>query len=77
VIRLMSPEYVRPYVKAQKNDDRDTEAIAEAASRPTMRFVDLKSEGQLDLQTLHRVRSRLVAERNSLINQARAILLER
>jgi transposase len=42
-----------------------------------MRFVDLKSEGQLDLQTLHRVRSRLVAERNSLINQARAILLER
>lgn len=76
-IRLMSPEYVRPYVKAQKNDDRDAEAIAEAASRPTMRFVDLKSEGQLDLQTLHRVRSRLVAERTSLINQARAILLER
>jgi transposase len=76
-IRLMSPEYVRPYVKAQKNDARDAEAIAEAASRPTMRFVDLKSEGQLDLQTLHRVRSRLVAERTSLINQARAILLER
>src|SRR5579863_9223700 len=76
-IRLMSPEYVRPYVKAQKNDDRDAEAIAEAASRPTMRFVDLKSEEQLDLQTLHRVRSRLVAERTSLINQARAILLER
>lgn len=73
----MSPEYVRPYVKAQKNDDRDAEAIAEAASRPTMRFVDLKSEEQLDLQTLHRVRSRLVAERTSLINQARAILLER
>jgi transposase len=76
-IRLMSPEYVRPYVKAQKNDDRDAEAIAEAASRPTMRFVDLKSSEQLDLQTLHRVRSRLVAERTSLINQARAILLER
>lgn len=76
-IRLMSPEYVRPYVKAQKNDDRDAEAIAEAASRPTMRFVDLKSEEQLDLQTLHRVRSRLVAERTRLINQARAILLER
>lgn len=76
-IRLMSSEYVRPYVKAQKNDDRDAEAIAEAASRPTMRFVDLKSEEQLDLQTLHRVRSRLVAERTSLINQARAILLER
>ena len=51
----MSPEYVRPYVKAQKNDDRDAEAIAEAATRPTMRFVALKSEAQLDVQTLHRV----------------------
>ncbi len=73
----MSPEYVRPYVKAQKNDDRDAEGIAEAASRPTMRFVDLKSEEQLDIQSLHRVRSRLVAERATLINQMRAILLER
>ena len=60
-VRLMSPEYVRPYVKAQKNDDRDAEGIAEAASRPTMRFVELKSQEQLDIQTLHRVRSRLVA----------------
>lgn len=76
-IRLMSPEYVRPYVKAQKNDDRDAEGIAEAASRPTMRFVELKSQEQLDIQTLHRVRSRLVAERTNLINQLRAILLER
>lgn len=76
-IRLMSPEYVRPYVKAQKNDDRDAEGIAEAASRPTMRFVELKTEEQLDIQTLHRVRSRLVAERTNLINQLRAILLER
>jgi transposase len=76
-IRLMSPEYVRPYVKAQKNDDRDAEGIAEAASRPTMRFVELKNQEQLDIQTLHRVRSRLVAERRSLTNQLRAILLER
>jgi transposase len=53
-VRLMSPEYVRPYVKAQKNDDRDAEGIAEAASRPTMRFVELKSEEQLDIQALHR-----------------------
>ena len=45
-VRLMSPEYVRPYVKAHKNDDRDAEAIAEAATRPTMRFVELKSEEQ-------------------------------
>jgi transposase len=73
----MSPEYVRPYVKAQKNDDRDAEAIAEAATRPTMRFVALKSEEQLDMQTLHRVRDRLVAERTSLMNQIRSLLLER
>ncbi|PDT76172.1 IS110 family transposase [Sinorhizobium sp. BJ1] len=77
VVRLLSPEYVRPYVKAQKNDDRDAEAIAEAATRPTMRFVALKSEEQLDLQSLHRARDRLVGERTALINQLRAILLER
>jgi transposase len=73
----MSPEYVRPYVKAQKNDDRDAEAIAEAATRPTMRFVALKTEGQLDLQVLHRVRDRLVGQRTALTNQMRSILLER
>ncbi len=73
----MSPEYVRPYVKSQKNDDRDAEAIAEAATRPTMRFVELKSEEQLDMQTLHRARDRLVGERTALINQLRAVLLER
>jgi transposase len=55
-------------VKAQKNDDRDAEAIAEAATRPTMRFVELKSDEQLDMQTLHRSRDRLVAERTALIN---------
>jgi transposase len=76
-VRLMSPEYVRPYVKAQKNDDRDAEAIAEASTRPTMRFVSLKTEAQLDVQTLHRARERLVAERTALINQLRSLLLER
>ena len=76
-VRLMSPEYVRPYIKAQKNDDRDAEGIAEAATRPTMRFVELKVQAQLDLQTLHRARDRLVGERTALINQFRAILLER
>ncbi len=76
-VRLMSPEYVRPYVKAQKNDDRDAEAIAEAATRPTMRFVELKSEAQLDMQTLHRVRDGLVGERTSVMNQIRSLLLER
>lgn len=76
-IRLMSPEYVRPYVKANKNDDHDAEAIAEAATRPTMRFVPVKSEAQSDIQALHRARSRLVAERTALINHLRALLLER
>ena len=76
-VRLMPPEYVQPYVKAQKNDERDAEAIAEAATRPTMRFVDLKSEDQLDMQSLHRARSRLVGERTALVNQLRAVLLER
>ena len=76
-VRLMSPEYVRPYVKAQKNDDRDAEGIAEAATRPTMRFVEIKTPAQLDMQTLHRSRDRLVGERTALINQLRAILLER
>src|SRR5919206_1295780 len=76
-VRLMSPEYVRPYVKAQKNDDRDAEAIAEAATRPTMRFVELKAEAQLDMQTVHRARERLVGQRTALINQLRAFLLKR
>jgi len=59
------------------NDERDAEAIAEAATRPTMRFVPLKEAAQLDMQALHRARERLVAERTALINQMRALLLER
>src|SRR5690242_20376127 len=59
-VRLISPEYVRPYVKSQKNDELDAEAIAEAATRPTMRFVELKSQAQSDVQALHRARERLV-----------------
>lgn len=76
-VRLMSPEYVRPYVKAQKNDDRDAEAIAEAVTRPTMGFVPVKSEAQSDMQALHRAGARLVAERTALVNHLRALLLER
>ncbi len=49
VVRLMSPAYVRPYVKTQKNDERDAEAIAEAATRPTMRYVEIKSAAQLEV----------------------------
>src|SRR3546814_123128 len=75
--RLMPPQYVKPFVKTNKNDYRDAEANAEAVQRPTMRFVPLKSEAQLDLQTIHRVRQRLVGRRTALINQLRAILLER
>jgi len=77
VVRLMSPAYVQPYVKAQKNDERDAEAIAEAATRPMMRYVEIKSEAQLEVQSLHRVRGRLVAERTALINQLRGLMLER
>ena len=76
-VRLMPPQYVKPYVKSNKNDYRDAEATAEAVRRPTMRFVPLKTEAQLDLQTIHRVRQRLVGRRTALINQLRAILLER
>ena len=76
-VRLMSPEYVRPYVRAQKNDANDAAGTAEAAPRPTMRFVELKSQDRLDLQTSRRARSRLVAARKVLVNQLRAILLER
>lgn len=75
--RLMSPLYVRPYVKVHKNDDRDAEAIAEASTRPTMSFVTVKSAEQLDLQALHRARERLIHSRTRLINQARAFLMER
>lgn len=76
-IRLMPPEYVKPYVKSHKNDDRDAEAIAEAATRPTMRFVPIKSEEQLDVQTLHRARERLVGTRTALINQLPGVLFDR
>jgi transposase len=64
-------------VKSNKNDYRDAEAIAEAVERENMRFVPIKTEDQLDLQALDRVRDRLVARRTSVINQIRAFLLER
>ena len=62
--RLMPAKYVRPYSKGQKNDFRDAEAIAEAVQRPTMKFVATKTADQLDLQALHRVRERLVSQRD-------------
>ena len=75
--RLMPARYVRAYLKGNKNDFRDAEAIAEAVQRPTMRFVATKTAEQLDLQALHRVRSRLVTERTAVTNEIRAFLLDR
>jgi transposase len=76
-VRLMPAQFVKPYVKSNKNDFIDAEAIAEAVTRENMRFVPIKTEDQLDLQALHRVRDRLVHRRTALINQIRGFLLER
>src|SRR5437870_9154738 len=76
-VRLIPAQFVRPFVKSNKNDYRDAEAIAEAVERENMRFVPIKTEDQLDVQALHRVRERLVSRRTSVINQIRSFLLER
>src|SRR6202171_4122982 len=76
-VRLIPAQYVKPYVKTNKSDYIDAEAIAEAVSRPTMRFVPMKTDDQLDLQSLHRVRERWVMRRTAVINQIRGLLLER
>lgn len=75
-VRLMAPQYVKPFVKTNKNDANDAEAIAEAAARPTMRFVPLKSVAQQDISSLHCIRSRLVSQRTALTNQTRGLLAE-
>jgi len=75
--RLISPQYVSPFVKTNKNDRNDAEAIVEAASRPAMRFVAVKSIEQQDLQALHRLRQLLVHQRTAIINQVRGVLAER
>ena len=75
-VRLIPPQFVKPYLKANKNDFNDAGAIAEAAGRPTMRCVPLKTMEQLELQALHRLRRRSVLERTATINQMRALLLE-
>src|SRR5271163_4450614 len=76
-VRLMPAQYVKPYVQTNKSDYIDAEAIAEAVTRPTMRFVPIKTDDQLDLQSLHRVRERWVRCRTAVINQIRGMLLER
>lgn len=75
-VRLINPHFVKPFVRGSKNDAVDAEAIFDAASRPTMRFVPVKTEAQQDLQSLHRVRDRLIAQRTSLINHMRGLLAE-
>ena len=75
-VKLMSPQYVKPYVKTNKNDARDAEAICEAVSRPTMRCVAIKTVDQADLQAVHRSRSLLIKTRTAFINQIRGLLAE-
>src|SRR3954470_16363320 len=76
-VHLMPAQYVKPYVKTNKNDFIDAEAIAEAVGRPNMRFVPIKTDDQLDLQSLHRVRERWAVRRTAVVNQIRGLLLER
>lgn len=75
-VRLIAPQFVKPYVKSHKNDRNDAEAIAEASRRPTMRFVGVKSEYQQEINAIHRVRGNLVKRKTSLSNEIRAILFE-
>ena len=74
--RIIPAKYTKPFVKGQKNDYNDAEAIAEAALRPNLNLVAEKTQALLDLQALHRVRSRLVSRRTATINQIRAFLIE-
>jgi len=75
-VKLMAPQFVKPYVKSNKNDMRDAEGIAEAVTRPTMRFVPIKDIDQQDLQALHRIRDRLMSARTALVNEVHGLLHE-
>lgn len=75
-VRLIAPQFVKPYVKSNKNDAADAEAICEAAQRPNMRFVAVKEIGQQDIQAIHRMRRLGVGQRTAQINQIRGLLLE-
>jgi transposase len=70
-VKLIAPQFVKPYVKSQKNDPADAEAICEAVTRPTMRFVPIKEKDQPDLQALHRARERVVKARTARVNEMR------
>jgi transposase len=75
-VKLMAPQFVKPYVKSNKNDAKDAEAICEAMSRPTMRFVAVKSVAQQDIQAVHRIRSGLIGHRTAKANQIRGLVAE-
>ena len=75
-VRLMPPAYVKPYVKRGKNDAVDAEAICEAVTRPTMRFVVMKSAEQQAALSIHRTRNLLVKQRTQLVNMIRGLLAE-
>lgn len=75
-VRLIAPQFVKPYVKSNKNDAADAEAICEAVARPGMRFVPAKTVAQQDIQAVHRIRERRVKERTALLNQIRGLLAE-
>lgn len=75
-VKLMAPKFVAPYRKSEKNDGNDAEAVCEAVTRPSMRFVPVKSEEQQALLTLHRVRQGFVVERTAIINRLRGLLSE-
>ena len=75
-VRIVPAQFVKPCVKSQKNDTIDAAAIAEAVTRPTMRFTQVRSTEQVDLQALHRIRDQLITARTRVINQARAFCLE-
>ena len=75
-VKLMAPQFVKPYVKSNKNDANDAEAICEAVGRPTMRFVSVKTIAQQDLQAIHRIRSEVVRQRTAKVNQIRGLLAE-
>lgn len=75
-VKLIAPSFVKPFVKSQKNDRNDAEAIVEASSRPSMRYVSPKEMWQQDIQSVHRVRTRLVRSLVDLMNQARGLLME-
>ena len=75
-VKLMAPQFVKPYVKSNKNDQADSEAICEAVARPNMRFVTVKSIEQQDILSIHRIRERLVKNQTALANEIRGLLAE-